>query len=341
MPKSTTIKSGFRESIGFEVMIQLVIVVLFALSTSVSRDGGAFQWERIWFLGNYFIAALAVNYILMPRFYYKKKYLSFIIGAILVIVLAILVEELLLEQIFFPDTRGSRFSSIYRTFIRMLPFIMLFVGFKFAWDGQKRQREMDDLKNAVVESQLQFLKSQINPHFLFNSLNNLYSYALEKSDKTPQIILELSSLLRYMLYECQEERVPLSKESKYLHDFVKLQSLQIEDRGNISYVESGNLDGKYIAPLILIVFVENCFKHSTSSQSEKIKIDINLSVHDNILHFSSSNSFTENGNTQSLTEGIGLENVKSRLSLLYPDAHQLQINSDNGEYRVDLEITLD
>ena len=95
---------------------------------------------------------------------------------------------------------------------------MLLVGFKFAWDAQNKQTELEQLRNVVTESQLQFLKSQINPHFLFNSLNNLYSYALENSPKTPEIILELSSLLRYMLYECQEEQVPLSKEVKYLED---------------------------------------------------------------------------------------------------------------------------
>lgn len=324
-----------------EILIQFGIGVVFFIVTSVARDSEVIRWERIVFLGNYFFAAMIVNYLLIPRFYHKKKYWQFIIGAVIVIILSILLEELVLEQILAPDTRGSRFSSILFTFIRMLPFIMLFVGFKFAWDGQKKQRELDTLKTAITDSQLQFLTSQINPHFLFNSLNNLYSYALEKSEKTPEIILELSSLLRYMLYDCREKRVPLSKEIKYLSDFVKLQSLQIEDRGEINFSKSGDFSDKSIAPLILIVFVENCFKHSTSSQSEKIKIDIDIKISGNRLAFSAENTFSTQQNTESLSEGIGLQNVKTRLDLIYPDAHLLKINTDNNLYKVDLEITLD
>lgn len=110
----------------------------------------------------------------------------------------------------------------------------------------------------VAESRMQFLKSQINPHFLFNNLNNLYAYALENSPKTPKIILELSALLRYMLYDCQADYVPLAKEIKCLNDFINLQELQIENRGTIEFNISGKAENQLVAPLILIVFIENC-----------------------------------------------------------------------------------
>ncbi len=339
---SETGNSTFKKSSTvFEVLIQIGIMAIFFLGTSFRRDSDHIHWGRLIFLGNYFVAAMVVNYFLMPKFYYHKKYFWFIIGAILVIILSILLEELVLEQILARHTRGSRFSSIFFTFVRMLPFVMLFVGFKFAWDGQRRQRELDALKNVMSESQLQFLKSQINPHFLFNSLNNLYSYALEKSEKTPEIILELSSLLRYMLYETKETKVPLDKEVKYLEDFIRLQSLQIEDRGNVRFNKEGDFHGKYIAPLILIVFVENCFKHSTSSLSHQIDIEIDLQMRGNVLHFKTANSYSEMKNTESLNEGIGLQNVKTRLELLYPNVHRLDIHKENNVYKVDLEITLD
>lgn len=124
----------------------------------------------------------------------------------------------------------------------------MIVAFKLAWDASVKQREVNELKDLIKESELQFLKSQINPHFLFNNLNNLYSYALDNSPKTPSIILELSSVLRYMLYDCKENFVPLAKEIKHLKNFTALNELQIEDRGSVRF-ETENLGGNYtIAP---------------------------------------------------------------------------------------------
>lgn len=323
-----------------EFWIQMAIFLIFFLVSSLRREGQRFEFHRFFFMANYVVAALTINYFLLPRYFYEKKFRSFWIGVVIILVLAILMEEYVLEQIFLPDTRGARFSSVIFTLLKMTPVVMLLVGFKFAWDIQNKQTELDRLKNVVTESQLQFLKSQINPHFLFNSLNNLYSYALENSPKTPSIILELSSLLRYMLYDCQESQVPLAKEVKYLEDFVKLQSLQIEDRGEIKFSAHGSFQEYSIAPLILIVFVENCFKHSTSSLAEKIMIDIDLEMEDVTLHLKCSNTFSSEQNTESLTKGIGLENVVSRLNLLYPEAHSLTISSTDDLYKVDLKISL-
>lgn len=129
----------------------------------------------------------------------------------------------------------------------------------------------------VKDSELQFLKSQINPHFLFNNLNNLYSHAIENSPKTPSIIIELSSVLRYMLYDCKENYVSLEKEISHLKNFTELYKLQIEHRGNIQFKTDTFENSKFkIAPLILMVFIENAFKHSTSNQSDNIHITINV-----------------------------------------------------------------
>jgi len=307
------LKNPISNKLWIEIVILILLAIAFFLGTSLSREGHDIHWNRLAFIANYLLAAIIINYALLPKYYYKGKYTQFALGTIIVIIGCVLIEELVLEKIFFPDTRGSRFTGVFFNFIRMLPMIMLFVGFKFAWDAQRKERELSLLKEAINDSQLQFLKSQINPHFLFNSLNNLYSYALEKSDKTPSIILELSSLLRYMLYDCRESYVSLEKEVKYLRDFTKLQSLQIEDRGDISFTSSDNFQGAMIAPLILIVFIENCFKHSTSSQSDKIKIDIDLQLKDDMLHLLCQNTHTKSSNTEKLTQGIGLANVKTRL----------------------------
>ncbi len=347
MSQSQFINKPQRQNLWIEVGILVLIALAFFFGTSLTRGGFetegtgyVFNWTRLVFLFNYLLAALVINYVLLPKYYYIGKYIHFAIGIVVVIVGSVLIEELVLEKIFFPDTRGSRFTGVFFNFIRMIPMIMLFVGFKFAWDAQRKERELSHLKEAINDSQLQFLKSQINPHFLFNSLNNLYSYALEQSDKTPGIILELSSLLRYMLYDCRESYVPLDKEAKYIDDFVKLQSLQIEDRGDVSFTSSGDFKESMIAPLILIVFIENCFKHSTSSQSDKIKINIDLSLQGDVVRLKCQNTHAKTSNTDNLTQGIGLENVKTRLELLYPDKYDLRINDSEDVYTVDLKINI-
>jgi len=265
----------------------------------------------------------------------------FFILVFLVITAVILIEELILERIYFPDTRGSRFPGVIFTLSQVLPVIIILSGFKFAWDALKRQKEVEELKAAVKDSELQFLTSQINPHFLFNNLNNLYAYAVENSPKTPDIIMELSSVLRYMLYECKEKYVPLSKEVRQLENFVKLNQLQIEERGNINFTCPERKSDYQIAPLILIVFIENAFKHSSASMSSDIQIDINIQLsEDGVLHFCCKNSFQPTTNTDKLSRGIGLQNVKKRLDLLYPDAHDLDIRESNNQYTVKLELQL-
>lgn len=222
-----------------------------------------------------------------------------------------------------------------------MPVITILIGFKFAWDASTKQREVEQLQTSVKESELQFLKSQINPHFLFNNLNNLYSYAIEQSPKTPSIILELSWVLRYMLYDCKEDFVALQKEIEHLKNFTQLNELQIEERGQVTF-ETENIGSGYrIAPLILTVFIENAFKHSTASQSKDISINIDIKVTDKgILEFECKNSFQPLGNTDNLSKGIGLQNVKKRLQILYPDAHELTITQGTGLYSVFLKMQL-
>jgi LytS/YehU family sensor histidine kinase len=253
----------------------------------------------------------------------------------------IAVEELVLEQIYFPDTRGKRFPGVIYSLLDVMPVITILAGFKFAWDASKKQLEVEELRTSVKESELQFLKSQINPHFLFNNLNNLYSYAIEQSPKTPSIILELSSVLRYMLYDCKENLVALTKEIEHLKNFTLLNELQIEERGKVTF-NTENIKSDYrIAPLILTVFIENAFKYSTASQSKDISIDIEINVSEQgMLEFKCKNSFKPMGNTDNLSRGIGLQNVKKRLQLLYPDAHELSICNEDGLYSVLLKMQL-
>ncbi|PCE62630.1 sensor histidine kinase [Sediminicola luteus] len=336
------IKKHYRS----EFLFQGILIILLWLIEVVSNDESNDKWHNefdhggIWFFLSYVLAALFINYVLLPRLLYAKKYLGFALSLTAVLALVIVNEELILEKIYFPDTRGKWFRGIGYTFLEVIPVIAILVGFKFAWDANKKQREVENLTHLVQSSELEFLKSQINPHFLFNNLNNLYSYAISGSTETPDIILKLSNVLRYMLYDCREDFVPLEKEIDHLRSFTSLSALQIGNRGEVNFTsdKAGTLR---IAPLILSVFIENAFKHSTSSQSGNIKIDIDLGIDPKgMLLFSCVNNYQQNSNTQNLSKGIGLTNVQKRLQLLYPNSHELDISEDGTIFSVRLKLQL-
>ena len=337
MLRNSKISASISKEVFFQVLLHLVLFLFFSFDKNQPR----IQEYQVVFFANYALGALIINYVLLPRFYYTKNYIGFFLFLGAIITAIILMEELVLEKIYFPDTRGKGFPGVIFSLLEVMPVMMILSGFKFAWDASKKQREVDELRAYAKESELQFLKSQINPHFLFNNLNNLYSYAIAQSPKTPTIILELSSVLRYMLYDCKEDFVALSKEIEHLENFTKLSELQIEDRGDVQF-RAEEIKSEYlIAPLILTVFVENAFKHSTASQSKDILITIDIKVtNKGLLEFECKNSFRPIANTNDLSNGIGLKNVRKRLNLLYADAHELNIHEADGLYIVKLKMQL-
>ena len=323
-----------------EIIVMVGIAFAFFLGSAFHRDGVRIDWWRLPFLANYVLCSCIICYLFLPLFFYKGRSILFFALSALAVIIAILIEELILEKIFFPDTRGMVFTGVFFNFIRMLPMIMIFVGFKFAWDAVQQRREIASLQSTVVSSQLDFLKSQIHPHFLFNSLNNLYSFALESSKRTPEIILQLSSILRYMLYDCKSERVQLSEEVKFLDDFVRLHELQIEGRGKVSFSVEGDTSNKNIAPLIFVPFIENAFKHSANSMSDDIDISISLHIMSSDLHFICRNVYSEQAVVADSAKGIGLQNIVKRLDLMYPSRYELNITSEDKVYLVDLKLSV-
>lgn len=336
------IMSNFKKitlkEIIFQIALNLIVFIFFAFD----RRHPEIELFKIYFYLNYAIPALIINYILLPKFLYKGKYFGFIFYVLVLIGIIIFIEEAVLEQIYYPDTRGRKFLGVFRNLLGSVPTLTVLVSFKFAWDLLRNQKQIEKLKSAAKESELQFLKSQINPHFLFNNLNNVYAYAVEQSPKTPEIILELSAVLRYMLYDCKADYVSLENEIKQIKSYISLSELQIEDRGKVTFKTKNISNTKRIAPLILIVFIENAFKHSSSSQSDEIEIEILLEELENgTLKFQCKNTYRNQSNTSSLSSGIGLENVQKRLLLLYPNAHDLKITTiDNEYFIVDLIIDL-
>lgn len=330
-----------RESQYGELIYQVALLLIAGVFFIFDRRDEAFELGRLPSFVLFAALAIFIGYVLLPRYYYQKKYAQFFIAFLITTLVGIFVEEFVIEKILFPNTRGSYFNGVFFCLVEVLPVLLLLVSFKFAWDLRQKQKTIDSLELTARDSELRFLKSQINPHFLFNNLNNLYSYSITDPDRTSDLILQLSSAMRYMLYDCKADEVDLPKELAHLRDFVGLNELQIEDRGEVNLDINDQSSGYQIAPLILTVFIENAFKHSTASMTDGLDIDIMVDVDDDgVLQFSCKNKYQNTSNTDQLSSGIGLANVRKRLELLYPDQHSLSISSDDGWYAVDLTMNL-
>ncbi|HHS95002.1 MAG TPA: histidine kinase, partial [Phaeodactylibacter sp.] len=213
---------------------------------------------------------------------------------------------------------------------------------KIITDWVRYQRDRKELQTQTMQSELKFLRSQINPHFFFNTLNNLYALTLKKSDKAPETVLKLAEMMRYMLYECNERRVLLSKEINYIQNYIDLESLRQNPDAHISFTLEGDPEELKIAPLLFVPFLENSFKHGLQSSISNGFVNIVLRIDDQFIDFQMSNS-KENKNQhpkEKRSGGIGLVNVKRRLQLLYPDKYELKIEDLAERYSVRLKLDL-
>lgn len=216
-------------------------------------------------------------------------------------------------------------------------FIVVSSLLKFAIDWFANERIQRNLEREKKDMELQFLKSQLNPHFLFNSLNNIYSLAYQKSEKTADAILKLSEIMRYMIYESNDSWVSLSKEIDYVNSFIELQKLRFKDGAAVQLSLNGEIDDQQIVPLILISFVENAFKHGVANDPRD-PIKINIIANQKILHFSLTNK--KNTSNKDIMGGVGLTNVERRLQLLYPERYKLNIVNSDTHYTLELMLDL-
>lgn len=187
------------------------------------------------------------------------------------------------------------------------------------------------------KAEVSFLRSQVNPHFIFNTMNNIYSLVYHQSKKALPAIEKLSGIMRYVMKDSDAEKIELTKEIDYLKNFIELQSLRSKGDAKVDLMIGGNLNGKMIVPLLLIPFVENGFKHGVLND-ETNPFKIKFSLEENKMTFFCSNKIAAGAKDES--SGIGLQNVKRRLELLYPDNYQLQIHHDKNQYTSTLTINL-
>lgn len=205
---------------------------------------------------------------------------------------------------------------------------------------QKQKQESFELKNRMLQAETKALKAQINPHFLFNSMNNIYSLSQMKSDKTGDAILHLSEILRFVTYESEKDRVSLQEELKQIQNFIALQFLKDDNQDNVKIEIAEVQANLQIAPMMLLPFIENSFKHSNFEDKVNGWIDIKISIENQKLILTMSNSGSLSASRKDETGGVGMENVKKRLSLIYPEKHHLVIRQDSNKYSVQLELDL-
>jgi len=302
-------------------------------------------------------AAMLVTYIniyvLFPHLFKQKRYFAYATSAIALLFLAALLDRILLERFFeptfFADTTYYEaifvWYLIFKVMLWFLAPVLLFtllVKVLEHWFDQERIHQ--DTLHEKLEAELNYLKAQVHPHFLFNTLNNLYALTLQSSADAPKVVLKLSGLMSYMLYDSQSEGISLDKEIAHISNYIELEKLRYGNRLDVSLNVSGEIAGKKIAPLLLIPFVENAFKHGVSHETDNVWVTIDLKVKDEWLSVKVENSHTGTGSSPAGNGthggGIGLLNVKRRLDLLYPNTHKLILQKEPEYYTVDLKIKL-
>jgi two-component system, LytTR family, sensor kinase len=286
-----------------------------------------------------------INDFIIPGFLFQRKYGPFITGTILTVVLSALGRSLIayyMNQHYFHNTATVDFPSLYiHSLINISLWVLLItIGNMMIERGQAHQ-QLELMEKEKVKTELDYLKAQINPHALFNSLNTIYGH-IEKSNQVARnTLLQFSELLRYQLYECTEEKVSLEKEINYINDFISFHRLRKDENLQINFQIEKIKPGLEIAPLLLVVLIENAFKFVSSFPDRENKICICLSTKDNVLHgtFSNTKDFQES-DVGKKTNGIGVANLKRRLELLYPGKFRYTIKNELHFYETTLTIDL-
>ena len=278
----------------------------------------------------------------IPKLLALKRVVPYIFTVIGAVILVILLTHWI-ERTFNWEFYESRdwYPGIVtsRAILNSLLILTVSGGLKMTKEWFRNEQLKNEMEKEKMASELAMLKSQINPHFLFNNLNNIYSLAIRKSEAAPKAVVMLSDMMRYMLYDSTAHQISLSKEVEHLHNYIDLQKLRLKDHRQVYFTTEGELETKSIEPMLLEPFVENAFKHGDIFHQGG-NVHIVLKSQGNKLHFKVSNTFASNGHAKDKHSGIGLNNIRKRLKLLYPNEHELNIDDSNNKFVADLKLSL-
>ncbi|MCZ8069833.1 MAG: histidine kinase [Cytophagales bacterium] len=317
------------------------VLVLYSL---LFAQGSNQFWHTVLFVGLLMPVTISatylLNYFLVPTYLLRGRYASFalyflytLVGALFLIMWIVVLTFIVVAEL---NIKAMSPGSINLTFLltSLLMIVFLGVALKMVSHWQKSKRDYNQLMRDKIEAELKFLKVQLNPHFLFNTLNNLYYLSIEKSDQTPKAILALSEMLDYVLHEGRSQLVSVLREVTQLRNYIELEKLRYGNRLVVELTTNGNLESVTVPPMMLITLVENSFKHGAMPTADNSWIKISIS-NSNFLRIEIRNSWKK----IMMGEGIGLANIKSQLEILFPQKHSLEIDtSQANEFGVVLII---
>lgn len=327
--------------------------LIFSISVLIGLGAGAifmylqgYRFENNWAVGVdcvFFLLCIYTGRWLINRWYLRHKLWLFIVVTLLSVLVLTIIKWLIVRYIF-----NHPFAGLWELALDVMPFFLvgLVMGMLFKFIRFSLQKEVQDAQANADQKQSEFnlLQAQLSPHFLFNVLNNLYGISIEEPDRIPTLLLKLSSLLRYSVYKSKKTFVPLVDEIDYIRTYINFEQIRISDRLILQEDMEQNIDSKIkIAPLVLIVFVENAFKHAKNTFLPQIQLIIRLKISDDFIHFSISNSYYDEGQSDdSLPEerGIGLANTIRRLNLIYGANFELIQEAVDNVYTVQLKLKI-
>lgn len=326
-------------------------LVYIAFWSFILRSG--ISWKRDIFNATIFIFFHLIvsyfnNYYLIEWFLFRKRYLAYLTSLFLSITLVIFPLSVATYR-YIPLLEDSvqsiwTFNFFVYNFLFILFTVLLSSSIKLFRNWYIKEQANKALEKLNVESELKYLKAQINPHFLFNNLNNLYALTLKNSEMAPDVVLKLSNILRYGLYDSQKQKVSIEEDLQFIKDYIELEKLRLGEKTTINISTQGNLKGIQIEPFLFINFIENAFKHGANPTLGKsfISIQYLIDEENKTLFFKISNSKPNklNNLNHNSIGGIGLKNVQTRLNILYPNKHEIKIADETDTYTVSLKIKL-
>jgi len=330
----------FIAAFSIHVLLWVLAYFIFVLmATDPTERTSIITFPQLWVFQNLVIMSIPFyfGYFVTSRSFNKGKYRVLFVG---LTILFLLIPAIVLINW---DSLGfSNLSSIFiftRIFSRLCIPLFLGLGLRSVFDLVDQRTIQKKLEQQNLKTELALLRTQLNPHFLFNSLHNIDTLIKKDPDQASEQLLKLSDIMRYMLYDSNVDQISLQKEVEHMENFISLQELRLKDQSVIEFKKSGDFRSVNIAPMMLISFVENIFKHYKPNGVEN-KISIRLEVLNGNLEFYCFNPYEASDTNKDKTQGIGLDTVKRRLELIYPHKYSLKINDKNNTFEIDLKINL-
>jgi len=336
MEKQNSIKMIIFHRTAFHIYFwSFIFIFIFMLIFKGAEESFQFSVSLAISIVVFISIPVYINFFLIEKYFLNKNYFTYVSLIIFTVSVCAAGNFLYFSSLFNTQT------SILQWIADIIFTIIITTAIKIIKNGLKEKLLYQEIKAKQLETELNLLKSQINPHFLFNTLNNIYSLSLDQSAKVPETILKLSELMRYVFKSSDEKLVPLAREYQFMQTYIELEKLRLNDPDCVKFKLADAISDQFIAPIILIPFLENSFKHGAGYSSNDFYLKAELAVKDTVLKFSLENNIpkaydeTKRNSTQA-----GIPNVKRRLDLIYAGKYILNIRKNNNKFRVDLEMDL-